>query len=119
MTPTDFDGSLVALGLSLKNLVVGAVTSFVSLRFFDGDRQPDGTMRPMTKMQRWTTFIGGWALAAWGGPPLNSWLELSPKVEVGIVLLLGMFGMAAATETYRFIRDTDWKSVLPFRKGGN
>lgn len=112
MSVESLDGWLGALGLSLKNLLAGAVTSFVSLRFFDGDKQPDGTLRPMGWLQKWTTFVGGWALAAYGGPPLNAWLELKPGIEIGVVLVLGLFGMAAAAEVMKFIRETDWKGIL-------
>ena len=106
------DGALGALGLTLKNLVAGAVTSFVSLRFFDGQRTADGAVKPMTWLQKWTTFIGGWAMAAYGGPPLNAWLELKPGIEIGVVLILGLFGMAVAAEVMRFIRETDWRGIL-------
>ena len=108
----EVEGALAALGLSLKNVIAGAVTSFVSLRFFDGEKLADGTVRPTKPLQRWTTFLGGWALAAWGGPPLSAWLELKPAVEIGVVLVLGMFGMATAAEVFRLIRDTDWKGLV-------
>jgi hypothetical protein len=96
------DGLLGALGLTLKNLVAGAVASFVALRFFEG----------LGTAERWTTFVGGWAIAAYGGPPLNAYLELAPKLEIGIVFLLGLFGMAIAAELIRLIRDTDWKGIV-------
>jgi hypothetical protein len=118
MTVDSIDGVLAALGLSLKNIIAGAVTSFVSLRFFDGDRQPDGTTRPLGWLQKWTTFLGGWALAAWGGPPLNAYLELKPGMEIGVVLVLGLFGMAVAAEVMKFIRDRGWESALRAWRGG-
>lgn len=99
----DVEGALGALGLSLKNVAAGAVASFVSLRFFDG----------RDRWERWTTFVGGWALSAWGGPPLAAYLELGPKVEVGIVLVMGLFGMAVAAELIKFVRDGGWKALLP------
>ena len=111
MSVESFDGALAAFGLSLKNVLAGAFSSFVSLRFLDGERQPDGTIRPAPMIQKWTTFMGGWALAAWGGPPLNAYLELKPGVEIGVVLVLGLFGMAVAAEVMKFIRGTDWKAL--------
>jgi hypothetical protein len=107
----DADGALGALGLTLKNLAAGAVSSFVALRFFDG----------LSTLDKWTTFLGGWALAAWGGAPVAAYLELGPKVEIGIVLLLGLFGMSIAGEAMRVIRGTDWKGMLDAilrRRGG-
>jgi hypothetical protein len=112
MSIESIDGALSALGLSLKNLFAGAVTSFVSLRFFDGQRLPDGSIKSMNAMQKWTTFVGGWAMAAYGGRPLNAWLELKPEIEIGVVLVLGLFGMAVAAELMRFIRETDWRAIL-------
>lgn len=103
MTPVSFDdGWLAPLGLKLANVAAGAVASFASLRFFEG----------ISTGQKWSTFVGGWAVAAWGGPPVATYLELSPKTEVGIVLLLGLFGMAAAAETIKVIRDTNWKGII-------
>jgi hypothetical protein len=107
----DADGALGALGLTLKNLAAGAVSSFVALRFFDG----------LSTLDKWTTFLGGWAIAAWGGAPVTTYLEQGPKVEVGIVLLLGLFGMSIAGQLMRVIRDTDWKGLLDAilrRRGG-
>lgn len=102
------DSALGALGLTLKNLAAGAVASFVALRFFEG----------LGVWEKWTTFLGGWALAAWGGPPFAAYLELKPSIEIGIVLLMGLFGMAAAAELVRLIRETDWKKMIPWSKGG-
>ena len=98
----DAEGWLGPLGLTLKNVVVGAAASFISLRFFDGLRITD----------KWGTFFGGWALAAWGGAPLTAWLEQKPAVETLIVLLLGVFGMAVAAELVKLIRNTDWRAAL-------
>lgn len=104
----DVDGSLGGLGLTAKNLLVGAVASFVGLRFFEG----------ASRWERWSTFLGGWALAAWGGPPLAAYLELKPSTEVGIVLLLGLFGMAVAAELIKLIRGIDWRTLLSRKAGG-
>lgn len=101
------DEWLGALGLTLKNSAAGAVASFAALRFFEG----------LGVWEKWTTFIGGWALAAWGGPPVAAYLELKASIEIGIVLLMGLFGMAAAAEAMRLIRETDWKKLVPWGKG--
>ena len=107
----EWDKVLAALGLSVKNIVVGAVSSFVALRFFDG----------LTWSAKWTTFLGGWAISAWGAPPLREYLEASPKVELLFVLLLAFFGMAIASEIIKLIRDTEWRSIISAflqKKGG-
>ncbi len=117
MSVESIDGALGALGLSLKNLIAGAVTSFVSLRFLEGEKQPDGSIRPVSRLQKWTTFLGGWAMAAWGGPPLNAYLELKAGIEIGVVLVLGLFGMAVAAEVIRFIKDKGWQGVIAAWRG--
>lgn len=99
----DAIGALLAsLGLKLQNLVAGAFTSFAALRFFEG----------LKKWERWTTFAGGWAIAAFGAPPFTEYFELKPKLEVGVALLLGMFGMAVAAATIRFIKENDWIAMV-------
>lgn len=99
----DFDKLLAAFGLKLVNCVVGAAGSFAALNFWRGLE---------TRKERWSTFAGGWVLAAWGGAPLREWLEMKPSLEVGVVLVLGLFGMALAAEIVKIIRDTDWKDLV-------
>lgn len=99
----DLDKMLAAFGLKLANCVVGAAASFVALNFWRGLE---------TRKERWSTFAGGWVVAAWGGSPLREWLEMKPSLEVGVVLVLGLFGMALAAELVKLIRDTDWKGLL-------
>lgn len=106
------EGVLGTLGLTLKNLVAGAIGSFVSLRFFDG----------LKTWERWATFMGGWGIAAIGAAPLTAVLEQKPSVEVGIALLIGLFGMALSSKLIQTIKDTDWigfvKSIVNAVRGG-
>lgn len=95
--------ALGALGLKFINVVVGACSSFAGLNFWKGLE---------TRKERWTTFLSGWAIAAWGAAPLREYLELKPGVEVGVVILLGLFGMAAGAEVVKVIRDTPWKELV-------
>lgn len=107
----DFEKIMTALGLKLINVVAGAVSAFVALRFLD----------KLGTLDKWTTFIGGWMLAAWGAPPVREYLEAPPKVEVLFVLLLGLFGMAVTAEVVKLIKGTDWRGILQAfinRKGG-
>lgn len=105
----EWDKVLAALGLKLVNLIAGAGTSFVAMQLWVGLN---------TRKERWATFLGGWMLAAWGGQPLREWLDLRPSMEVGVVLLLGLFGMALAAEVVKLVRDTPWRELLQtfFRK---
>lgn len=98
----DINATLAAIGLKLGTTIVGAVTSFASLRFFDG----------LHLWEKWTTFMGGWAIAAWGAAPLTDYFELRPRAEVGIALVLGLFGMSLTAAIVKLIRETDWGSIL-------
>lgn len=86
------------LGLKLANVVAGAVGSFVSLNFFDN----------LTRLQRWSTFIGGWAMGAWLAEPLTVALELPAKVELGIALVTALFGMSIAAQLIK----VQWMELL-------
>lgn len=107
---------LVSIGLTLQGIVVGAFASFTALQFWKGLE---------SRKERWATFLGGWGLAAWGSAPLREWLELKPSIDVLLILLIGLFGMALGAELVNVIRETDWKahvkSIIDFvlrRKSG-
>lgn len=93
---------LSALGLKFKVAVAGAVAAFVSLRFFEG----------LSPWERWMTFLGGWAMAAYLAEPVTLYLELPGKVDVGISLVIGLFGMSIAAAVVKVIRDTSWGDFL-------
>lgn len=95
-------GLLAALGLKAANVLAGAITSFAALRFFEGLRFSE----------KWMTFAGGWALAAWGAAPLTEYLELKPRLEVGVALIAGMFGMSICAAALRVIKETDWLALV-------
>lgn len=109
-----WESALAAFGLGLKEIVAGAIGSFISLNLFNG-------LRPWEK---WTTFFGGWALAAWGSGPITSAFDLKAGISTGVALLLGLFGMSIAGKLLSTIRDTDWigftqTMVKLFRGGGS
>jgi hypothetical protein len=108
----DTDKVLAIFGLKLINAVAAAFVSFASLRFWKGLDLGD----------KWMTFLGGWALAAWGAPPLRSYFALKEEIEIGIVLLIAFFGIAVSAELVNLLRTTDWKalalSVIPRKPGG-
>lgn len=95
--------ALAALGLKLINVVVGAISAFVALNFWKGLE---------SRRDRWITFGGGWMLAAWGAGPLREFVEAKPSLEVLIVMLMGLFGMALAAEIIKVIRETDWRGMV-------
>ena len=108
-----WEAALSTVGLGLKEMIAGAIGAFVSLNFFNG-------LRPWEK---WTTFFGGWALAAWGSGPITAIFELRAGISTGVALLLGLFGMSLAAKIISTVRDTDWVGftktiVKTFRGGG-
>lgn len=105
----DVDKWLAAVGLKLVNVVIAAASSFAALNFWKGLER---------RSERWSTAFGGWAIAAWGAEPLSVWLDLKPATEKGLVILLGLFGMAVAAEVYKLIRTADWATITRFFRGG-
>lgn len=102
-------GIIETLGLKAASIVAGAVGAFVSLRFFEG----------LNLWEKWSTFLGGWALASFLAQPLVLFLEVPSKVESGISLLVGLFGMSLVAAIIRVIRDTKWSSIIQKRGGGD
>jgi|SRR5688572_15648305 hypothetical protein len=98
----DIDKVLAALGLKLVNVIAGAAVSFASLRFFDN----------LSVIDKWTTFVGGWAFAAWGAAPLREYLEVKASLEIGFVILIGFFGMALGSELIKVVKSTDWNAIF-------
>ena len=96
------DGLLASLGLKFVTVLAGAVTAFVSLRFFEG----------LSVWEKWTTFLGGWALAAWGAAPLTEYFDFKPKMEVAMALILGLFGMSLTAAIVGVIKETRWGDML-------
>jgi len=104
---------LAAAGLKFKVVIAGAMGAFISLRFFDD----------LKTWERWTTFVGGWAIASWGSEGAAYFLQVrQPTLESGIALTLGLFGMAVAAAVMKLIKDTDWsgmlKAIASFKIGG-
>lgn len=99
-----------ALGVTLKNLIAGAVGSFISLNFFD----------KLDRKERWATCVSGMLMGAYLAKPLNTVLEQKPEVEVGLAILLGLFGMALTSKIIHTIKETDWIGLVKtiFNRGG-
>lgn len=106
---TAIEAFLSAMGLKLQVIVAGAVGSFISLRFFDG----------LGTGERWATFFGGLGLAAYLTESIFVFFELtSIKIESGLALLIGLFGMSLVAAVIKTIRETDWASFVKRRTGG-
>ena len=97
------------LGLKLKVVIAAAIGAFISLKFFDN----------LKTYEKWTTFLGGWALASYLAVPLTSFLELvNVAAEQGIGLIVGLFGMSLTAAIIKVIRDTKWSEIIKGRFGG-
>lgn len=90
--------TLAALGLKLGNIVAAAIGSFVSLNFFDN----------LTTKQKWVSFIGGTAVGSYLSEPLVIVMELTPKVEVGFSIVLGLFSMSLVAQLIKL----NWSDVF-------
>lgn len=97
----DVDKVFALFGLKFVNSIAAAFVSFASLRFWDN----------LTTFDKWSTALGGWALAVWGAPPLRAYFQLAEGVEIGLVLLIAFFGIAAGGEGIKLLRTADWKGL--------
>jgi len=95
-------GVLATAGLKLSTVIGGAFGGFISLRFHEN----------LNWWEKWTTFLGGWALGGFLGLPLIEYLGLSKIWELGVALLISLFGMALAAAIIRAIREVDWGVLL-------
>lgn len=110
-----WEDAAAALGVSLRGIIAGGVGAFVSLNFLD---PPKDGRPPLTRLERWMTFFGGWGLAVVGAAPLNAFFELKPSLETGIALLIGLLGMSVAAKMIQTIREVDWKTLWQLVRGG-
>ena len=94
----DPSDSFAALSVKLSTILGGAIGGFISMRFHDG----------LTTVQKWITFFGGWGLGAFLGLPLISALEIKPVWEVGISLMIGLFGMSLTAAIINATKVFDW-----------
>lgn len=100
---------LAVLGLKFKVVVAGAIGAFISLNFFDN----------LKTGEKWTTVLGGWALASYTASPTTAFFELTnPSAEPGISILIGLFGMSLAAAIIKAIRDTKWSEIIKRKAGG-
>lgn len=111
MMTESIDAALSAAGVTFKTLIASAIGAFISLRFFEG-------LKPMEK---WTTFLGGWGMAAYAAAPLTIYFELSKVTETGIALAVGLFGMSISAAVIKVIKETNWGALVSSflsKKGG-
>lgn len=115
-------GALAALKIELSVLISATVGGFVSMRFFEGRQMPDGTVVPLTLKQRWSIVLAGGAIGTYGTSLVMHLLALQPntKVDVGIGLFLGIFGMAFASAVVKALQGIDLRGVLEswIKRGG-
>lgn len=114
--------ALASVGLKFGVLVAAAVGGFCSLNFFDGTPQPDGSIKPVTCVQKWGIMVTGLAIGVYLSGPIIDLSGISVKsdrVEIGLALVLAMFGMSIAAQIIKAIRELALvdiiKSWLPRR----
>lgn len=114
--------ALGSIGIKVGVLFAAAVGGFCSLNFFDGTPQADGSMKPLTCFQKWGIAGTGLAIGVFLSGPLIDLSGITVKgdrVEIGLALVLAMFGMSIAAQIIKAIREiqiVDYiKSWLPKR----
>lgn len=107
--------ALAAAGIKLGVLVSSAIGGFASLRFFEGEPQPDGSVKPLGTGQKWTIAITGAAMGVYLAPATVEWFSLTDKtgkVEVGLGLLIAFFGMSMGSAVIRALKDINLKAIV-------
>lgn len=106
---------LAALGIKLGVLVSSSVGGFLSLRFFDGAPGPDGTTVPVPTRQKWIIAFSGGAMGVFLSGAAVELFDLpnaSGRVEIGLGVVIALFGMAVAAKFIEAIRQTDFAAVF-------
>lgn len=100
---------LSVLGLKLKIVVASAIGSFISLTFFEG----------LKFWERFVTFLGGLALGSYTTGVASDLFELTTEsAEVGVAILIAMFGMSLAAAVIKVVKETKWSEIIRARIGG-
>lgn len=114
---------MAGLGLKAGVLLSSAIGGFLSLRFFDGELQADGTVKPLTATQKWSIAGGGGAMGVYVTPIFIEAFEITDRtgrVEIGLGLVIALFGMSIAARVIETIRKMDLTGFiegwLPKRK---
>lgn len=107
--------ALAAAGIKIGVLVSSSIGGFASLRFFEGETMPDGTVQPLSIGQKWSIAIPGAAMGYFLAPATVEWFSLTDKgghVEVGLGLLIAFFGMSMASAIGRALKELNLKAIL-------
>lgn len=99
---------LEALGLKLGVVVGGFIGSVVSLRFAQG----------LSLTGKLSMVFGGLAAAAYLTPLVSLVIDLKAPIESGIAFLIGLYGMSAIAEGYKFISSGEAMKLLRQKLGG-
>lgn len=107
--------ALSAAGIKVGLIISSAIGGLASLRFFEGEKLDDGTVRPLTTMQKWSIAGTGAAMGVFLAPATVEWFSLTDKtgkVEVGLGLLIAFFGMSLSSAVIRALKDINFKEIV-------
>ncbi len=107
--------ALAAVGIKVAVLVSSAVGGFLSLRFFDPQPGPDGQLVAPSALQKWTIAIAGTAMGVYLSGFTIAIFQLTDrtgKLEVGMGVLIGLFGMSLAAAVMKAIRELNLKAII-------
>jgi uncharacterized protein YneF (UPF0154 family) len=106
---TSLIAALETLGISLKLFVASVVGAFISLNFFE---KREGETKWDAIRRRWVVMLCGTALGMFLTGWAMSGLEVRPenyeRVEIGVGVMISLFGMAAMAEAYNAVKTVKW-----------
>lgn len=106
---------LSALGIKIAVLIASTIGGCMSLNFFEGVPQPDGSVKRLACKEKWSIAMSGAAIGVYLSGPALDLMQLtvkSERVEIGLGLILALFGMSLAAQIIRTIRDLKIADVL-------
>lgn len=105
-----------------KLFIASVIGGFISLNFFEKEKLADGTVVPMTHLEKWTSVVGGTAIGVFCAPSVVSLsgvdVKIAGQVEVLAGILLAMFGMSIASQFVKIVRKISWEDIVARFPGG-
>ena len=107
--------ALAAAGIKLGVLLSSTIGGVLSLRFFEGELQADGTCIPLPTRQKWFIAVAGAAMGVYLSGFTVEFFALTDKtgkIEVGLGLVIAVFGMSLASAVVRALKDLNLGGVI-------
>lgn len=107
--------AIAGLGIKLGVLIAATIGGFLSLSFFEGAPQADGSVKPISTFQKWSVVGIGGTLGTYCSGPIIEIAQISTKsdrFEMALGLVLGLFGMSLTAAIIKTIREINLVEII-------